>query len=150
MKIKTLNRVMASCLAALMAAGTAGCGSSSQPAESQAPASEAQPAETQAAETQAAEESAAPEETAAEETAAPEEEGMAEVKIDPQTGEPFDLGGMEITIADWWTDPDAPLTTEFQEAQKEYRDWLQETYNFTMVQKNYAGWGWRAGRHFRL
>ena len=143
MKRKTLSRFMATSLAAIMAAGVVGCGNNAAPAaDEQAPAADAQ--------TQAAEEpsSAAAEQTeAAEEvtTAAAEEEGMAEIKIDPKTGEPFDLGGMEIIVADWWTDPNAEPTTEFGEAQKEYRDWLQETYNFTLVQKNYAGWGWGEG-----
>ena len=143
MKRKTLSRFMATSLAAIMAAGVVGCGNNAAPAaEEQTPAADAQ---TQAAEepsTAAAEQTEAAEEVT---TAAAEEEGMAEIRIDPKTGEPFDLGGMEIIVADWWTDPNAEPTTEFGEAQKEYRDWLQETYNFTLVQKNYAGWGWGEG-----
>ena len=143
MKRKMLSRLMAASMAAVMTVGMTGCGgsgsnSSDAPADQQGGGSEQTGATEQAGST----ETAAAEQT----TAAAEETGTPEVRIDPNTGEPFDLGGMEIIIADWWS-PDEPAdpTTDFQQAQRDYQDWLQETYNFTMVQKNYAGWGWEEG-----
>lgn len=150
MKRKMLSRLMAASIAAVMAVGVTGCGgnSSDQPAnndqttggDTQANAGEQTGGDTKT--------DAAAEQTGGEEqsTAAAADDGMPEIRIDPKTGEPFDLGGMDIIIADWWTNPDDQnYNTDFKEAQKEYQDWLQETYNFTMVQKNYAGWGWGEG-----
>lgn len=51
-----------------------------------------------------------------------------------------DLGGMEIVIGDWWTDPDAAATTAEEEARFAYREEIMEKYNFTIVQKTIAGW----------
>lgn len=145
-----LSRLMAASIAAVMAVGMTGCGGNSndQPAnndqitggDTQANAGD----QTTGGETKTdAEQKTGDEEQG---TTAAADDGMPEVRIDPKTGEPFDLGGMDIIIADWWTDPDkVEYDTDFKEAQKEYRDWLQETYHFTMVQKNYAGWGWGEG-----
>lgn len=150
MKRKMLSRLMAASIAAVMAVGMTGCGGNSndQPAnndqitggDTQANAGD----QTTGGETKTdAEQKTGDEEQG---TTAAADDGMPEVRIDPKTGEPFDLGGMDIIIADWWTDPDkVEYDTDFKEAQKEYRDWLQETYHFTMVQKNYAGWGWGEG-----
>lgn len=150
MKRKMLSRLMAASIAAVMAVGMTGCGGNSndQPAnndqitggDTQANAGD----QTTGGETKTDAEQKTGDEEQGTTTVA--DDGMPEVRIDPKTGEPFDLGGMDIIIADWWTDPDkVEYDTDFKEAQKEYRDWLQETYHFTMVQKNYAGWGWGEG-----
>ncbi len=139
MKRKMLNRLMAASIAAIMTVGMTGCGGNAdQPASGEQTGGDTQAGtgEQTGGETKT---------DAVEQGTDAEEDGMAEVRIDPTTGEPFDLGGMEIIIADWWSnDPEEPKT-DFQAAQREYQEWLQDTYNFTMVQKNYAGWGWEEG-----
>lgn len=52
-----------------------------------------------------------------------------------------DLGGMEIVIADWWTTEQTEPDTAQEIATKEYRDYIQQTYNFTIVQKSIGSWG---------
>lgn len=59
-----------------------------------------------------------------------------------ENGNVYDLGGIEVEVIDWWSDPDAKGEGEYAEAQAEYRDWLQETYNFKLVVKSCeGGWG---------
>ena len=130
MKRKMLSRMMAVSMAAIMTVGMAGCGDNSGDEQNPGGGGEQNPG------------GGGDEQN----PGGGEDEGYATVRIDPTTGEKFDLGGMEIIIADWWSPevPDAP-TTDFGEAQLEYREWLQETYNFKMVQKTYAGWGWGEG-----
>lgn len=54
-------------------------------------------------------------------------------RIDPSTGKLFDLGGMEIIIRDWWyIEESAELMNDYEEARADYREWLQDTYNFTI------------------
>ena len=53
-------------------------------------------------------------------------------------GNVIDLGGMEITVCDWWSSDwhDDEPTTAAGEATYDYRTWLEETYNFKIVQRN--------------
>ena len=46
-------------------------------------------------------------------------------------GNTLDLGGIEVIIGDWWSsgEPAEPQTAA-EEALAEYREWIQETYNF--------------------
>ncbi|MDE6940119.1 MAG: hypothetical protein K2P40_04135, partial [Lachnospiraceae bacterium] len=134
MKRKMLNRLMAASIAAIMTVSMTGCGGNAdQPASSgdqtsgdtQANAGDQTGSATK---TDDAEPAGSEAQT---ETAEEEEDLTPEVRIDPTTGEPFDLGGMEIIIADWWTGEPEDPKTDFQAAQREYREWLQETYNFT-------------------
>ncbi|MCR5279837.1 MAG: extracellular solute-binding protein [Lachnospiraceae bacterium] len=63
---------------------------------------------------------------------------------DKKTGKAVDLGGITITIRDWWSDPEGNLAEprdEYEEARQEYRDWLQSTYNFTMKVQGIGDWG---------
>lgn len=66
----------------------------------------------------------------------PYEEYGVEILIDPATGEPYDLGGMVITVADWWSsdwhDNIGQAETAAAEATEEYRQWIEATYNFTI------------------
>lgn len=63
------------------------------------------------------------------------------VMNDPATGKPYDFGGMEVTIYDWWSNPDAKPASTQEEDQIAYRKYLMETYNFKCVQKDLkAGW----------
>ena len=61
--------------------------------------------------------------------------------IDPATGRPYDLGGMEIIVRDWWSNPDAVPWNDYEEARAEYIDYLEETYNFTITQMAISDWG---------
>ncbi len=60
-------------------------------------------------------------------------------------GNPVDLGGMEIIIRDWWSDPDYNYrtnpTTPFEEERAEYVDWAEKTYNFTIKETYISDWG---------
>jgi ABC-type glycerol-3-phosphate transport system substrate-binding protein len=59
------------------------------------------------------------------------------------TEEPVvDLGGLEITIGDWWS-PETPAepTNQQEEDTLAYRTMIQEKYNFTMKQANIGEWG---------
>ena len=60
---------------------------------------------------------------------------------DPATGKIYDFGGLEVTIYDWWSNPDAPAVSKQQEDEKAFRQWMMDTYNFKVVQTNLAGWG---------
>ena len=73
----------------------------------------------------------------------PYEEYGVEIQIDPATGKPYDLGGMEIIVCEWWGGDwheDEPTTTEGEDT-KIYREWLEETYNFTIKSGAYTTWG---------
>ena len=78
-------------------------------------------------------------------TAAPDENADPYPVITDADGNPIDLGGINIVIRDWWTNPDDLLPenaqNEFDEAVAEYRIWAQEKYNFTMTQTAISDWG---------
>lgn len=61
---------------------------------------------------------------------------------DPATGKKYDLGGMEVIIADWWspTEVQEP-TTAFGESQLKWRTLLEKTYNFKCKQIGIDSWG---------
>lgn len=59
---------------------------------------------------------------------------------DPSTKKIYDFGGLEVTIYDWWSNPDAEPSTKQQEDQANYRKWLEDTYNFKAKQSDLAGW----------
>jgi len=68
-------------------------------------------------------------------------EGYPEIRTD-ENGNPIDLGGMEITVYDYWsgTGERAAEPTEQQQAEYDYKDWLMETYNFKYTQKQGGDW----------
>ncbi len=121
---------------AAMLTSMAGCGASNE-----APAS----TDTQAPATETATEAPAAE-TATETTEAATEEAPSD-EYDPyqvitdDSGNPIDLGGMEIIIRDWWSGDEQEPQNEYEEALKDYRDWLQETYNFTLKSQAMSDWG---------
>lgn len=141
MRKRVTRKVAAAITMASMVMGMTACGES-QPAQ--------QPAEPAAQEEKKDE--PAPAEPAAEEKteeAAPADEVEEEVSPytvlnDPTTGAPYDLGGMEVIVRDWWSPEDGSVaepTTQFEEDRLAYREWLQETYNFTFKYMGGLGWG---------
>ena len=51
---------------------------------------------------------------------------------------------MEIILRDWFSSTDGSRNeakSDFEDAQHEYWDWLQETYNFTFKQMGMSDWG---------
>lgn len=64
------------------------------------------------------------------------------VRIDPQTGKPYDLEGRTIYIYDYWSgegERDSEPNAE-QQATYDYQDWLMKTYNCTIIQKQKGDW----------
>lgn len=57
-----------------------------------------------------------------------------------ENGNTYDLGGMEIIIRDWWSGDPAEPTDDYEEARDEYREWIQETYNFTIKEQAISSW----------
>lgn len=79
----------------------------------------------------------------AEDVENPYAEYGVEILIDPATGKPYDLGGMEIIVCEWWGNDwheDEPETTEAEDT-KLYREWIENTYNFTIKTGSYTTWG---------
>lgn len=77
-----------------------------------------------------------------------QEDVADDVTDDEPTPEPvdeepaIDLGGMEIILGDWWSPAETPEPTNaYQEATQEYREMIQEKYNFTMKQTAVTDWG---------
>ena len=83
------------------------------------------------------------EETTPEPTQAPSEEGKGDEVEEPEpTEEPVDLGGMTITIGDWWTtDPEPEPTTQQEEDTLAYRKEMEEKYNFTYKRVGLGSFG---------
>ena len=69
-------------------------------------------------------------------------DGYPEIRIDPKTGKPYDLGGRTVYIMDYWSGSGKrdPEPSEALQAQYDYQDWLMETYNCTIVQKQGGDW----------
>ena len=60
----------------------------------------------------------------------------------PAVVEGIDFGGATVTIYDYWSGDGARAAepTEEQQAQYDYRDWLMETYNVVIEQKQAGDW----------
>lgn len=128
------KKVIAAISAAAMAMSATACGgaqTTEAPAETPAETTET----TEAAETTEAET------TEAEAEAEVEEEVSPYTVITDDAGNPVDLGGMEIIIRDWWS-PETPAepTNDYEEARDEYREWIQETYNFSIREVAISDW----------
>ena len=133
MRKSLTTKATAAIAAAAMLTSMAGCGAETAPASTDTQ----QPAETttETAETATAEATEAPAEEAASDEYDPYQ------IITDADGNPVDLGGIEVVIRDWWSgDPTEPQN-EYEEALKDYRDWIQETYNFTLTQTAMSDWG---------
>lgn len=131
MKRKMFQKVMAASLAtAMTVTGLVGCGDS---AETAATTESAATTETVAATT----ETTAATETTTETTV----EDDAWTPLTDENGNVYDLGGAEIIIRDWWSGDPAEPTNDYEEARDEWREWIQETYNFTIKQQAISDWG---------
>ena len=130
MRKKMTSKVMSVALTAAMAMSLAACSNNAAPAET--------PAETP-------ETPATTETPAADVVEEPAEDVEPYTVITDADGNPVDLGGMEIIIRDWWTDPENYYLTnpqnEYDEARKEYVEWCEEKYNFTIKQMAISDWG---------
>lgn len=135
MKNKIVKKVLAASLATVMTVGLAACGNEPAPTTGGSDT----PSDTGTVE------QSTPESTPAEESSAPEESSEEEVSpytvLTDENGNVYDLGGMEIILRDWWTGEVGEPANDFEEAREEYREWLQETYNFTLKQQAISDWG---------
>lgn len=59
----------------------------------------------------------------------------------PTPEPPRDLGGIHITVADWYTTGQAEAKTKKEEDRQAYREKLQADHNFTLTQENVVAWG---------
>lgn len=137
MKRKMLSRLMAASLAAIMTVGMAGCGNETGSSEP-APSNDV----PESSNNNVTPDDGGNVDDGGEVADGGEELGQYTVINDPATGQPYDLGGVEIIIRDWWSpeEPEAPRN-DYEEAQLDYREWAQETYNFTMKQVAISDWG---------
>lgn len=61
---------------------------------------------------------------------------------DPTTGKKYNLKGMEVIVADWWSPSETPAPTNAaEEARANWLAFLEDTYNFTIKQVGIDGWG---------
>ncbi len=143
MKRALTKKVTAAITLAAMTMTAVGC-STNAPADDTATETSTEATEETSTEEAATEETTeeAEAEEAETEEAGEESEGsdIWEVKTDAD-GNPIDLGGMEIIIRDWWSGDPTDPANDYEEAQQEYRDWAQETYNFTIKQQAISDWG---------
>lgn len=123
MKMKSVKRLIAAALATVMTVGLAGCGGDDAVSGSDEASKDSGSA-----------------------SVADSVEPSSEGDVSPYPiytdadGNTYDLGGMEIIIRDWWSGDPAEPETAYEQAQKEYRDWIQETYNFTIKEQAISGW----------
>lgn len=63
-----------------------------------------------------------------------------EIQTD-DSGKVYDFGGMDIIIGDWWSNPDAAAASKQQEDLNTWRQFSNDVYNMSVVQKSVSGWG---------
>ncbi len=127
MKKQLANKAIAVATITAMSAGLVACNNSGDAGNNdQAPAGDSTGTQEQASN---------------DATDAPAEEEGPQVITD-ENGNPIDLGGMEIVVRDWWS-PEEPAepSNDYEESLDEYREWIQETYNFKIKQVAISDWG---------
>lgn len=129
MKKQLANKAIAVATITAMSAGIVACGGSGDAGNTTGDSTDAASTENQAADA-----------ASAEATEVAEEEGPQ--IITDENGNPIDLGGMEIIVRDWWS-PEEPAepSNDYEESLDEYREWIQETYNFKIKQVAISDWG---------
>lgn len=124
MKSKLAKRVIAASVATVMAVGMVGCGKPAEPTTGQS-----QPSNSKA------------DASVVDESSSVEEEETLYTVLKDEDGNVYDLGGMEIVIRDWWSpEEEAEPKNAYEEARKDYLDWVQETYNFTIRQQGMSSY----------
>jgi len=138
MRRKLRTRATAAILAAAMAMSMAACTSTNTPAEPTPAAGN-----TDSGSGSETTDSGSGSDTA-ETTPAPVEDVEPYTVLTHADGSPIDLGGMEIVIRDWWSDPNDIFLTnpknEYDDARKEYVEWAMEKYNFKITQQAISDW----------
>lgn len=137
MKRKSVTKLFAAVMTmTMLTASLTGCGGSGNSADNNAAANTDAPAP--AADTAQSEQSADTQTQAGSEAAA-EDDGYT--ILTDADGNVYDLGGMEIIIRDWWSPEEAAEPTNaYEEARDEWREWCQETYNFTIRELGISEW----------
>jgi len=124
MKSKLAKRVIAAAVATVMTASMVGCGKPAEPT-GQPQSGESKPADS----------------SVVEESSEEAEDDPAYTVLKDEDGNVYDLGGMEIVIRDWWSpEQEAEPKNAYEEARKEYLDWIQETYNFKIKQQGMSSY----------
>lgn len=135
MKSKIAKKVIAASLATVMTVGLAACGN--EPA----PTTGSDTPDTSSVQPSSEETTPSQQESTPEESSSEEEPVSPYTILTDENGNVYDLGGMEIILRDWWSGDPAEPNSDFEEALDEYRDWIQETYNFTFKQQAISDWG---------
>lgn len=129
MKRKLFKKLIAASLATVMVVGMAGCGNQNDPGTGSSESDQPSQSSVEPAQSDTPDEPATPDEPVSPYT----------VMIDPETGNAYDLGGREFTLYTWFgiNTPDS----DYGDAQTEYREWAEETYNFKMSVDSTGDWG---------
>lgn len=136
MKSKMFKKIMAAALATAMTAGLAGCANNNAPASASSDESNAPSIE------EASSEDASTEQSSEEEVSSEEDGELGQYTVlKDENGNVYDLGGMEIVIRNWWSGEPTEPTNDYQEAERDYREWIQETYNFKIKEQAISDWG---------
>lgn len=135
MKRKVVNRLLSVSMATVMTVGLAGCGGNDAGTAPEDAGSTPAPQE----DNQSSNDQAEVEEPDVDAGDDEEEVGQYTVLTD-ENGNVYDLGGIEVQIRNWWYSEREP-STAFQEDQAAYREWAQETYNFTVKEVSMGDWG---------
>lgn len=141
MKRKMFRRLMAASLATVMTVSVVGCGNNDSTADN-TPAPDNSGSNDQQ-ETPAPDNSGDNTDAEVKDDAPAEDEGGYTVLTDAD-GNVYDLGGMEIIIRDWFSPADGSVPApkdDYEEARQEYREWIQEKYNFTIKEMAISDWG---------
>ena len=134
MQKKIFKKLMAASLAAVMTVGLAACGN-----EAGDESGSSNPGQESGSN---GEDNSTPDTPDTPDTPGTSDEGDVSaypVITDPATGEPYDLGGINVVIYSWFTD--GTSDDDYGEALEEYHEWLTETYNFTLERQQLGGWG---------
>ena len=140
MKSKIAKKVIAASLATVMAVSLAACGNEPAPTTGSDTPDASTSEQSSAPEASTPEESSAPE-ASTPEASTPEEEVSPYTVLTDENGNVYDLGGMEIIMRDWWSGDPVEPNNDYEEARDAYREWIQETYNFTFKQQAISDWG---------
>lgn len=63
-------------------------------------------------------------------------------QVNPDTKKVWDLGGMSVILADWWSGEnweETPASGPMEEDTRAWHRWTQKTYNYKMIQKQLTG-----------